>query len=74
MFEVRSSNIGSWDIIDRTGDASRLEINTNGNFGFNTSSGAGFGGDVKVLQIANCSTVPLQILREVASCIVMQVP
>ena len=58
LFEVRSSNIGSWDIIDRTGGASRLEINTNGNFGFNTSSGAGFGGGVKVLQIANCSTVP----------------
>ena len=41
LFEVRSSNIGSWDIVDRTGGASRLEINTNGNFGFNTASGGG---------------------------------
>jgi hypothetical protein len=58
LFELRSSNIGSWDIVDRTGGQPRLEINTNGNFGFNTASGAGFGGGVKVLQIANCTLAP----------------
>src|SRR5690606_617511 len=30
LFELRSSNVGSFDIIGRTSIASRLEINTNG--------------------------------------------
>src|SRR5690606_16694541 len=58
LYEMRTSSTGSWDIIDRTADASRIEINTSGNIGFNTISGASFGDGVKVLQIANCTTVP----------------
>jgi hypothetical protein len=55
LWEARSLSSGGFDITDRTGAATRLTIDTNGNIGFWSTS---FGGGVKVINIQNCTTVP----------------
>ncbi len=58
LYEVRTTSGGALDIIDRTGGASRLELDTNGNFNFNGGSGITMGGGVRILYIANRTTAP----------------
>ncbi len=55
IYELRSLNSGTFDITDRTGAASRFMIDTNGNFGFNSTS---FGGGKGVLYIFDRNTAP----------------
>jgi hypothetical protein len=51
LYEIRTTSNGAFDVTDRTGGATRLTIDTNGNFGFNTTS---FGtSSAKVIAIAN---------------------
>lgn len=53
IYEIRSGNNGTYDVTDRTGNATRFSIDSSGNFGFN---GTSFGGGGGVLFIANVSS------------------